>query len=89
MVNARTETNVKRDTASTFISISLVFIMIILLLFLSRYELNRLQIAEHQLKASNQQLTASEQQLKASNQQLRANELEREKLLTQLPQFEE
>lgn len=43
-----------------------------------------LRASEQQLQSSNQQLVANEQQLKASNQQLRAHELEREKILKTL-----
>lgn len=84
MVNARTETKVKRHSLYTHICVSLVCATMILLLWLWRIELADLKSKEEELRASNQQMLASEQQLRAYNQQLRANELEREKLLKAL-----
>ena len=50
MVNARTEAKVNRDTIATYISISLVFATIFLLLCLSRIELNEYKRTETALQ---------------------------------------
>ncbi|MBW8002925.1 MAG: PAS domain-containing protein [Planctomycetes bacterium] len=52
MVDARTEAKVNRDTVYTYICISLVFVTIFLLLFLSRVELNERKLAEQALQSS-------------------------------------
>jgi signal transduction histidine kinase len=48
MVNARTEAKVRQDTVFAYVGISLVFVMIIILLWIARVELNTRKVSEKQ-----------------------------------------
>ncbi len=88
MVNARTEAQVNRNKIYTYIFISLVCMMIILLLWLSKAEMNKLKqtekereciIAEledksRELEKEIEEHKRDEEELKAANQQLMAGE---------------
>ncbi|NQV36020.1 MAG: PAS domain S-box protein [Phycisphaeraceae bacterium] len=56
LVNTRTEAKVNRDTICTYISVSIVFAMLLLLLRMSRVELNERKQAEEALQASEERL---------------------------------